>query len=417
MIFYENGGKNKILTNNDLKKGIAIALEKMGKINKALIIPPDITRKHSKAGILTSEAANILRNSYYRVLPALGTHIGMTASELNDFFPGIDHNKFLTHSWRNDITEKARIPAEFISKITNGKLSFDWPIQINKNIVEKKWDLILSIGQVVPHEVTGFANHSKNILIGTGGEEGIHKSHYIGAVCGMEKIIGKIDTPVRKLLNHASEEYLNNLPIVYALTVIETGKTGENLTRGLFIGTGYECFKKAATLSQKVNIKRIKKTIKRAVVYLDPAMYRSTWLGNKAIYRLRMAIESGGELTIIAPGIRHFGEDPTIDNIIRKYGYCGTENILSKVNKNTDIQNNLCAAAHLIHGSSENRFKITYACNGLTKQEINSVGYEYITIKDATKLLAPKKLKNGFNIDKQGNEFYFVNNPAMGLWI
>jgi hypothetical protein len=82
----------------------------------------------------------------------------------------------------------------------------------------------------------------------------------------------------------------------------------------------------------------------------------STWLGNKAVYRTRMAMADGGELIILAPGVKEFGEDHEIDRLIRKYGYRGTPATLAAVKANEELRNNLSAAAHLIHGSSEGRF-------------------------------------------------------------
>jgi len=153
-------------------------------------------------------------------------------------------------------------------------------------------DLILSIGQVVPHEVIGMANYNKNLFVGTGGTEGIHKSHFLGAVYGMEKLMGQADNPVRRLLNYASDHFIKHLPVVYVLTVIGRDGSGRLVMRGLFIGDDEEVFLKAAALSAKVNFDILDEPLRKVVVFLDPAEFKSTWLGNKSIYRTRMAIAS-----------------------------------------------------------------------------------------------------------------------------
>jgi hypothetical protein len=258
------------------------------------------------------------------------------------------------------------------------------------------------------------ANYNKNIFVGTGGAEGINKSHFIGAAYGMERIMGRASNPVRKVLNYASEHFTNHLPIVYLQTVISAGDDGLQM-RGLFVGDDFECFEKAAALSLQVNFQMLDKEMKKVVVYLDPEEFRSTWLGNKSIYRTRMAIADGGELIVLAPGLHQFGEDPTNDVLIRKYGYVHTPQVLKYVAENEDLQNSLGVAAHLIHGTSEGRFSITYCPGHLTRQEIESVGFNYADLNEMTEKYNPEKLKDGWN-EVDGEEIYFISNPALGLW-
>ncbi len=417
MMYFEKGSENAVLTNADLENGIKTALEKLGKRNKVLIIPPDFTRFHSRAGDLTVYAYNHLKDSVTDILPALGTHTAMTNEQLSEMFPGIPKLLFRVHDWRNDVVTLGRIPSEFVNEITGGLLSFDFPAQVNKLVWQGGHDLILSIGQVVPHEVIGMANYNKNLLVGTGGPEGINKSHFVGAAYGMEKIMGRADNPVRKLLNKAADTYLKDLPVVYVHTVIgRDQETGKLVVRGLFIGDDYSVFLKAAELSLKVNFTLLDEPLKKVVVYLDPSEYKSTWLGNKSIYRTRMALADGAELLILAPGLQEFGEDMEIDRLIRKYGYVGTPSVLKYLEENDDLKNNLSAAAHLIHGSSEGRFSITYCPGRLSKREIESVNFNYAPLDDMIKKYNPGKLKDEFNIMPGGEKIFFISNPAIGLW-
>lgn len=419
MLYYEKSGENLSLSGEDLKKGLFEALDRISSdrnISKVLALPPDITRLHSRAGILTLAAKDYFREKLTDVLPALGTHYPMKPEEMDLMFPGLDHGLFRPHDWRNDLVTLGRVPSSYIREVSEGVLDFDWPAQVNRLLVEGGHDLILSIGQVVPHEVIGFANHNKNVFVGTGGSEGIHKSHFLGAVYGMERIMGEPLSPVRKVLNYASDHFAGDLPLLYVLTVVASDPSGKLHTRGLFIGDGYECYEKAAALSRKVNLTWLKEPLKRVVVYLDPQEFRSTWLGNKAVYRTRMAIADGGELIILAPGLKEFGEDREIDRLIRKYGYFTTPETLKKVEENEDLRNNLSAAAHLIHGSSEGRFSITYAPGHMSREEIESVGFNYGDIGEMNRLFDIEGKTNGFHRDADGKEFYFIQNPAIGLW-
>jgi len=416
-MYYEIGSENHKLTATDLQVGVTTALKKLGERKKVLIIPPDFTRYHSRAGELTSFVYQHYQNKVSDILPALGTHVGMTDGEINKMFPGVPHQLFRVHDWRNEVFTVGKVPGSFVSEITNGSLDFDWPAQVNKLLWEGNHDLILSIGQVVPHEVIGMANYNKNIFVGTGGSEGINKSHFVGAVYGMENLMGKADNPVRKLLNYASDNFTNQLPIVYMHTVVgRDAELGKLVTRGLFIGDDYSVFTKAAELSLKVNFTMLDKPLKKVVVYLDPSEFKSTWLGNKSIYRTRMAMADGGELIVLAPALKEFGEDKEIDRLIRKYGYRGTPQTLKSLKENPELEANLSAAAHLIHGSSEGRFSITYCPGHLSREEIKSVNFNYADLKEMMKRYNPEILNDGYNTMPDGEEIFYISNPAIGLW-
>lgn len=416
MIYYKLGSENSVLSPNDLEYGIYSALVKLGPRKKVLVVPPDFTRFHSRAGEITTLVYNYYRENLKDILPALGTHSAMTPSEIGEMYKGVPHELFRVHDWRNDVVTVGTVPGSYISELTEGALDYSWPAQLNKLVCQGGHDLILSVGQVVPHEVVGMANYNKNLFVGTGGPEGINKSHFIGAVYGMERMMGKADTPVRRLLNYASRNFIGHLPVVYIQTVIGRDDKGKLVIRGLFIGDDEEVFNLAADLSVKVNFTVLEKPLKKVVVYLDPSEFRSTWLGNKSIYRTRMAMADNGELIVLAPGLKEFGEDKEIDRLIRKYGYRGTPATLNSLKNNEELGNNLSAAAHLIHGSSEGRFSITYCPGHLTRQEIESVNFKYADLAETTKKYNPDKLKDGFNRLSDGEEIFFISNPAVGLW-
>ena len=414
-LFCAKGSVETDLSLQQLHDLLVESLAELGKRRRVLVVPPDKSRIHSCAGDLTRYAWEYFGDQLQAVLPALGTHSAMDAAQITRMFGDMPAPLFRVHNWRTDVETLGEVPAEFIREQSEGKLSYAWPAQVNRLIAHGGFDLILSIGQVVPHEVVGIANYNKNVLVGTGGRESINRSHYLGAVYGMERIMGRAQNPVRNVLNYASDSFLRHLPIVYVLTVVGLMADGRLAVRGLFIGDDVECFRRAAALSLQVNIETMDAPIQKAVVYLDPHEFRSTWLGNKAIYRTRMALADGAELIILAPGISEFGEDRAIDALIRKYGYRGTPATLEAVSANGDLANDLSAAAHLIHGSSEGRFTIRLCPGHLSKEEVEGVGFEYGDLKTMLKGYDPKTLRYGNN-RVGGEEIFFISNPGLGLW-
>jgi nickel-dependent lactate racemase len=414
-LFLAVGSKEMEISPAEAKAYLFEALGKLGERKRVLAVPPDVTRFHSKAGEFTKYAWEFYGEALTDVLPALGTHKAMTDREIAGMFGAVPRELFRVHDWRNDVVTLGEVPGEFMLEVSEGKLDYTWPAQVNKLVRDGGHDLILSIGQVVPHEVVGMANGNKNIFVGTGGSIGIHRSHFLGAVYGMERMMGRAETPVRRVLNYASEHFAKRLPIVYVQTVVGKNATGELVLRGMFVGDDAECFERAAELSLQVNFLMLDREIKKAVVYLDPHEFKSTWLGNKSVYRTRMALADGAELIVLAPGVHEFGEDAAIDLLIRKYGYCGTPATLEYVKADENLAANLSAAAHLIHGSSEGRFLIRYCPGGLTKEEIESVHFEYGDLAEMTAKYDPAVLKDGWNV-VDGEEIFFVSNPGLGLW-
>ncbi len=414
--YIAHGGKDTTITTEQKRALLHEALFKLGGIPKRiLVVPPDITRLHSNAGELTRllyELWETANGTTFDILPAIGTHSPMTEVQITEMYGTLPKAQYHIHHWRTGLYHFGEVPSEFIREVSGGKLNYSIPVTVNKRLVEGNYDLIISVGQVIPHEVVGIANGFKNILVGTGGVEMINKTHFLGAVDGMERLMGRTDTSVRRVLNYAHTHFLKQLGIVYVMSVMDVDINGNRVMRGLYIGDDAQTFEDAAELSRRVNMTFLDKPLSKTFVYLDPKEFKSTWLGNKAIYRTRMAMKDKGELIIIAPGLREFGEDAEIDRLIRKYGYHGTPTTLNSVEENAELQENLSAAAHLIHGSTEGRFKVVYATEHLSKEEIESVGYEWAPIDAILTKYNPETLVDGYNDD----DLFYISEPGQGLW-
>ena len=413
-------GEHISISDAELRRLVAESLAPTEGLRRVLILPPDHTRLNSMAGPITDLAYEVLTRQGVKVdiLPALGTHNPMTEAQLRMMFgERIPLSAFRVHDWRNDVVRRGEVPGSMLSELSGGQVDYSIGVEVNKLLLDG-YDLILSVGQVVPHEVVGMANYTKNIVVGAGGSDIINKSHFLGAVAGIENILGQTDTPVRRLFNHAVESCLSDLPIRYILTVMEQDYESRAMhMRGFYAGSGCEVFESACELARAVNITLLDREPNKVVVYLDPHEFQSTWLGNKAVYRTRMAIADGGELVVLAPALREFGEDPTIDRLIRRFGYCGTPTTLQAVAADDELRENLGAAAHLIHGSSEGRFTITYCPGeGMRLEEVRSVGFNAESFESMSARYNPDVLEEGFNILPDGEEIFYISNPALGLW-
>ncbi len=412
--------QDKGLEASEIRGFLSQVLDACGEGGDTLLLPPDMTRLHSGANILARELYALIGertpSAQVKVMPALGTHDPMSKEERLAFFgDSIPDDAYLIHDWKNAVEKIGEVPASFVKEVSEGLMDEDITIQVNRELLKPEYKAIFSLGQVVPHEVVGMANYSKNILVGVGGNSIINQSHMLGAMYGMERMMGRIDTPVRKVFDHAQEHFLSKLPLVYILTVTTNTPEGVQI-HGLFAGTTRKPYEEACALAKEKNLIFVDKPFQKCVVYLDPTEFKSTWLGNKAIYRTRMAMAQDGELIILAPGVRKFGEDAENDRLIRKYGYVGRENVIELFGKEQDLQTNQSVAAHLIHGSSDGRFSITYATAHLTQEEVEGVAFRYMPYDQAIKRYDPTQLKDGYNTLPDGEEIFYISNPALGLW-
>ena len=386
---------------------------------KILLIPPDITRFYAKAGLIAGYIYdNFKDKATVHVIPALGSHLRMTDEEHRALFgTEIPAEHILHHNWRQDTICLGYVPADYVRELSEGKMDEEIDISINHLLADGGYDYILSLGQVVPHEIVGLANYSKNIFVGLGAASMIDATHFLSAVYGVERILGRADTPVRKVFDYAENKMREQGILVNYLLTVVTRFDEENEVNGIFFGTERDAFEQAAELSQKYNINYVDKPLNKVVVYMQPEEFRSTWVGNKAIYRTRMAIADGGELLILAPGIATLGEDPTMNQVLNHHGYHTSEEILKimETPEGKDLCDNRGVASHMILSTSDNRFKITYALKALDAQTIENAKFNWVNFDDVVTKYDPAKLKDGYNT-VDGEEIYYISNPALGLW-
>ena len=383
---------------------------------KVLLLPPDITRYHCGAGKLTNILYHLLKDQcQIDVIPTLGQHVPHTPEENQWMFGDIPEKLIHKHDWKTSCKVLGEIDKEFVKLASNGRADWSIPVEINRLLTDGGYDLVINLGQVVPHEVLGFSNHNKNYFIGLSGKNMIPAAHMMAACYGIEDNLGQIISPLRACFNVAEQKYLSGVPDVFVQIVPTVAPSGEVQITGLYIGDDVQTYVNAARYARKNNVHVLNKPVQKVVCFLDKREYKSTWVANKAVYRTRKGIADGGELIVIAPGVERFGEQPEVDRMIRKYGYTGTPKVLAAYQQDEELRVLGHAAAHLIHGSSEGRFTITYAPGKLTKTEVESVGYNYLDLETALKLYSPEKLHEEFNM-VNGEEIFYISSPTVGLW-
>jgi nickel-dependent lactate racemase len=411
----ERTGGGSGIADIELAAAIERSVSDCRRIKRLLLIVPDFTRYHSNSGQIANLYYHLFKDTCrVDLLVAVGTHVAMTREECAAMYGNIPYERFMTHNWRSGNRKLGQVPGDFVAEVSEGLVTTPIDVEVDERLWGK-YDLVLSIGQVVPHEVVGMANHSKNIFVGCGGSSMINGSHMLGAFYGMERMMGRDHSPVRKVFDYAAARYLGDLPLTYVLTVT-TAPGGNIRTHGLYISQERHYFEAAVAHAQQTNLTFVDKPLKKVVVFLDGGEFKSTWLGNKSVYRTRMAIADGGELIVLAPGVDKFGEDAMIDSLIRKYGYAGRETIIRQCAENEDLRNNLSAAAHLIHGSSDGRFSVTYCTRHLSGAAVEGVRFQYRPYEEAAARYNPDTLYPGFNT-VDGEEIYYIPNPALGLWV
>ncbi len=384
---------------------------------RVLLLPPDITRAHSGAGWITealyhhfSESADV------HLIPTLGQHVPHTPEQNKWMFGSVPEKKIHAHDWRNGSKRIGEVPAEYVKKVSGGKADWSIPVALNRMLLDEPWDLIINIGHIVPHEVLGFANHNKNYFIGLGGKDTICASHMMAACCGIENNLGELITPLRDCYNKAEADFLGRLPDMYIQVVMAYDESGRLAHTGFYAGDDLDTYLMGAKASRKQNVTVVDKPLKKVVAVMQGDEFYSTWVANKAIYRTRMAMADGGELLIIAPGLKRFGEQSEVDELIRQYGYSGTEKIMELYRTEPVLQDLTHGTAHLIHGSSEGRFTITYAPGHLSEAEIKSVNFNYADLQETLERYNPEIMRNGFNTMPDGEEVYYISTPSAGLW-
>ncbi|MBO7709975.1 MAG: DUF2088 domain-containing protein [Lachnospiraceae bacterium] len=401
------------ISSQELRDAVRQAAEQFPDAGKVLIIPPDYTRCYSFAGEITRYLYEYYQDrAQIDILPGVGTHLPMTREEQVLFIgEEIPESAYLAHDWKKDVTTVGVIPKEEVGRISGGLYAEEIKVELDHRLVDGGYDVIFSPGQVVPHEAAGMANYSKNLFIGTGGQDMISKLHMLCSICFTQ--MGEVDTVMRKAFDYAQERFIDGkLPVVYLQTVV-----ADNRLCGLYTGMSRKPFEAACALSQKLNIVHEPRKAKKVVAYLDPEELRSFWVGNKAIYRSRMLIAEGGELLILAPGVVSYGEVEETESGIREFGYRNRQELLDLFFSGAFGTRSI-AAGHLLLSTPDGHFTITYATKpeNLSKEAVEAVYLNWMDYEEAIRRYDPAVLKAGWNTLPDGEEIYYIPTPALGLW-
>ena len=361
--------------------------------SRVLAIVSDRTRDDNTPELfpLVSQRLALVGAASLDVLIAQGTHVAMSdADKRAKIGAGLASMPLLgtifDHHWdrESELTTLGTIGAEVIAKETGGLLNESVRIRLNARLAPGQYDHVLVLGATVPHEVAGFAGGAKYFFPGVAGPELTHLTHWLGALATIERVIGRVETPTRRLIEAAAA--FVPTPAI-AFTTVATRDASGLKTRALFAGDVRETVRRAAEISQQVHIRYTGRRYTRVVAILDEH-YDELWVGGKASYKLGSIIERGGELIIYAPQLSAISL--THGALIEKYGYAPLERVRDMVEGSDELRANLCVAAHLAHvayagdrgddGVVVPRYRITLAAN-LPEETCRRVNLGYLDVR------------------------------------
>ena len=356
-----------------------------------LAIIPDKTRDDNTDLLFPIATEFLARRSVaaFDALVAQGTHPPMSqAQKLAKIGVGIGATSFagqlFDHRWNEpeELTTLGELSADTVRELTGGLIEHAVSVSINKLLAPGVYDVVVVFGATVPHEVAGFAGGAKYFFPGVAGPELTHTTHWLGALAGIENIIGEVETPTRKLIEAAAD--LITAHVISLNSVVSRDANGELVTYALFTGDFREAFRRAAEVSRQVHIRYTGRKYQTVVALLDPH-YDEMWVGGKASYKLGAIIEDGGELIVYAPHLTKISE--THGALIEKYGYAPLEVVRDMLGASAELRENLCIAAHLVHvayagrtdehGRVVPRYQITMA-TGLDEETCRRVNLGYL---------------------------------------
>jgi nickel-dependent lactate racemase len=417
------GAAGLSLSPEELRSIVFEALEEIGAGERVLAVVPDKTRDDN-TDLLFPFAAQVLSQKNIAQLDALiaqGTHGPMNESEKREkigwrqIAPGSIGNIF-DHRWNRDdeLATLGELSADQISELTGGLIREAVPVRLNALLSPGVYDTVLVFGATMPHEVAGFAGGAKYFFPGVAGPELTHLTHWLGALATIEKVIGRFETPTRRVIEAAAAFVPAR---VISFTSVSTRDQDSLQTHALFAGDLYQAFRQAAEVSSKVHIKYVDRKYQRVLALLD-RHYDELWVGGKASYKLGSIIEEGGELIIYAPQLTQLSA--THGHLIEKYGYAPLEQVREMVEGSDELRANLCVAAHLAHvsygsaldaaGKLMPRYRITLA-SAVPESACRRVNLGYLDHR-SIRLEDYKSDSETLVVKDAGRDLYLVSNDS-----
>ena len=408
------------LTAAEMRPIVEDALRSIGRGTRVLAVVSDRTRDDNTPELFPLVSQTLARAgaASLDVLIAQGTHVPMNDGDKRaKIGAGLAALPLLgtvfDHHWdrESELTTLGTIGGEVIAAETGGLLHESVSIRLNAHLAPGQYDMVLVLGATVPHEVAGFAGGAKYFFPGVAGPELTHMTHWLGALATIERVIGRVETPTRRLIEAAAA--FVPAPVI-ALTTVSTRDQAGLKTRALFAGDLRGTVRRAAEVSQQVHVRYTGRRYKRVVAILDEH-YDELWVGGKASYKLGGVIERGGELIIYAPHLSAISL--THGALIEKYGYAPLERVRDMVEGSDELRANLCVAAHLAHvsyagdrnadGVVTPRYRITLAAN-LSEEVCRRVNLGYLDMRT----FDPRAFRDNpdtLTVDNAGRDLYLVD--------
>jgi len=344
------GFTDRLLTQAEIRGIICQGLAQIDVAGKRVfVIIPDGTRSGPVPLMfhLLSELLSV-RGAKVDFLIALGTHRRMSEEDILEHL-GISREErygqyaqveILNHDWQNGLREIGIIPAAEIRELSQGFLDQHLHVEVNERIFD--YDRLIICGPVFPHEVVGFSGGNKYFFPGISGETVIELTHWLASLIGNLGIIGKEETPVRRIIDRAAS-YIQMPKSCFSMVV----KRERDLA-GLYFGSPEESQAQAAALSARVNVCYVERTY-HTVLCVMPDIYDDFWTACKGMFKAEPVVADGGTLIIYAPHIDEvsYTHGAALDRI----GYHVRDYYLAHEAELTDVSPLVIGHAVLVKGA------------------------------------------------------------------
>jgi len=349
---------------------------------KIAVLCDDYTRKTPAHLILPSlidelKSAGVGRENV-KIVIALGTHRPATEQEVlkkvgKDVY---EEHEVLNHDWRSE--------EELVDL---GKTPTGTPIQINKHVLNS--DFVIGIGMIVPHRVSGFSGGSKIVQPGICGVATTSYTHWLSAQFPGEKILGKINNPVRTEMDMIAEKA--QLKFIVNVVLDRFG----NIC-GVFTGDFKEAYIQGAKFSRDIYGIEVPERADIAICDCPHPTSIEMWQAAKAIYTADLVVKTKGTIVLLAPCPEGVAvEHPDIEH----FGYKPYHEVKDLVQKGK-IED-LSAGAHMVHVGRVIREKAgcILISEGINEKTARRIGFNYASTFD-------EALKKA--LDKQGSNAKIV---------
>jgi len=387
-----------------------------------LLIPERLRLQLGTASaVMAAYDAFIARGRQVELLVAATPGEAQSPAVIAALLPGVPAELIFCHAWRDAGISLGEVPRDVVAAHCGGMVDSPLPITLNAALCDGRYDGLLNLELVLPHAQLGFTGPPQNLVWGHAGLATHQAAADLAARTGWENNLANLVPPLRQCLAWGAKELLNGgliklPPIAHLAIVCGDDSHRRRAPLALYAGPDDECYLLAALLARKQNVAALDEPLPRVVALLSGDQFDTLWSAVEVVSCLRMALNAGGELLLIAPGLIELSSDAATAALVARHGYAGAAELAAAARREPELAAEAVAAAHLRQGSTEGRFWITVATDGLDAETLRRANLKHVELSEAYLRYRPAHRRGGWNTTDDGEKFYYVPNPAEGLW-